>query len=867
MKEMTLRASVAVATLAGVLPAVAAPSYVNDFSRRASSGPIATGAWHELAYGVGQLAHNHRSPDNPSAAYSQPGNMQDTWIKAYLSQETTSGTAEVVAEADGNQYVRFRTPAPGSADICPAMAVLQPFYNSISNGILRISTDLRAPLWWLKGGTGYIRVQPLFRCNLQNPNWSSMVTCANWGLQKPDGKKDTDWDDSRFTHYFGNGSGGGGDAVQYMGSPRLSPTHWHRFVMELNLETGALNGKVYDMGDSHPALNAPNGTCLQTFPGKTVLNKVSATTGPIEGIAVRLSYFAAKEDVATHYPSCDNFVCSWKAPGSDTFEPFYENDFSVRRYRTLSPAGTATHDYVRTVATRSETYTGYAALTSSTTTNQSWLVDSTKGLVSLGGWRRRAGGDDNLAIVKMDGNPMLQISRRTGNGDFACAMQTLGERVTNGKVRLAFDFRTPDQWYYRYASAYGALGPASSYAGETTYYAACTGVGSTAADARFYLYRFQNGTAAADTTKACRADTWYRCFLTVDLDGRTYDSELYEIGANPVAPDWTPAAPALYVLTGLPLRADIQDISTVMLFGYGAGPNTTAAVPHLKHVYFDNVKVWKDWTGSGGTLIYQDTFDACTRTFTAARGRAAGTLHRDDGEDHWILRQEGRGETWITDGENPAFAATSGNDYSLAVQEIGKAVSGRFTCAADIRPPLYWTYSGARSATVRLGGDAYFQGNMGTAGGAERGVSQFALSFGFGDSKGTKSYGAYRTVNFMASRGGRDGTSADLYGTAVVDPSHWYRFVVKGDATAGTYDLDVYDMGATHPTASSPAGGLVQSWTGLGFRHVFTEGLTSLGLATYGNPMITASDPADPGLALYDNLRVSTPQGLVLEVR
>lgn len=847
--------------LTGLTAAADSARYANDFSVRESTGTVQTGDWYELPYVVGQLALNAKT-SGAAAPYGDATKMQDTWVKAWFPNEDPVGTVSVVAGDNGNPHLRFSTDAVWP-EFCPRSLVMQPFYNSISTGVLRVSADLRTPLWWPKGGTGYFRIQPLFRSNLRELDWSTSTTCAQWGFQKVGGHADSSWDGSRFIHYFGNGQGGGADAVEYTG---VTPSHWYRFVMDIDLATGKMTGRVYDQGTAQPAKGSANGSQALTFPEKTVFQNVTATTGPIEGIALRMSTFAAKEDMATHYPSCDNIVCSWKAPGAETFEPFYENDFATRRYRALSPAGTAEHAYARTSAAGESSYEGYASLIAPSPSNLvAQLVDSTAGRpVALGGWRRRSGGDDRMDLVALSGNSgVLQLSRRTASGDFVGAQQTLGETITSGKVRLSFDFRTPDKWYYRLGRAYAALSSKAFYEGSVTACAAIFGIASqNGNDANFYLYRNDGNTESCDTAKTCKKDTWYQGVLTVDLDARTYDAALYEIGDAPVGSTWTPSGGPLYAVSGLLLHPDITEISSLGLFAYGPGP-TGATGP----VCFDNVKVWKDWNGSDGTRIYFEAFSKQTRPFAAGRGLLVDTLHRDDGQDHWIRRQEGRGDVWITPGANPAVAATSAGDYSLAVQSFGTRFTGKFSFRVDIRPPQMWTYS-AHSACVRLGGDIFLQGGMGSAAGADKfGPTAYGLSVGFGDKLGTKSNGAYRNVNLLAFDGNGDGGGTSVYAAAAVETSHWYRFKVKGDVGTGKYKVSVYDMGTAHPEADTPVGTLVATWENLGFRWPLTEGVSSIGLATYGNPAWTANDPEDPGLVLYDNIEIRETDGMAIILR
>ena len=91
---------------------------------------------------------------------------------------------------------------------------------------------------------------------------------------------------------------------------------------------------------------------------------------------------------------------------------------------------------------------------------------------------------------------------------------------------------------------------------------------------------------------------------------------------------------------------------------------------------------------------------------------------------------------------------------------------------------------------------------------------------------------------------------------------------MKYDLEKGTYSVRVYDQGAHPASASTPNGMLYYSASGLKMRvPAEPRGVTSICLNTYGNLYINQADPEDPGLALYDNLKVSSPKGLAILVR
>ena len=250
------------------------------------------------------------------------------------------------------------------------------------------------------------------------------------------------------------------------------------------------------------------------------------------------------------------------------------------------------------------------------------------------------------------------------------------------------------------------------------------------------------------------------------------------------------------------------------------------------------------------------------------RGTLLGTFHNDDGQDHWIRRNNGDGETWITSGDNPCVAACGASTHSYAVQALGSCFRQRkVVVQVDIRPPNQWIWGVARAAQILVGGDNFLNGNRGEK--ADGGFTKhYYGQFGFGNNAGL-SDGYYKGTKLRALDGDLNGGGTVKYSAADVDASHWYRFKTTFDLEACTYDVEVFDQGADHPaSASTPNGAAYAAWKGLKFRRpAGDEGVTSICVNTYGNAPVLPGNPEDEGLALYDNILVKCPGGTLIVVR
>ena len=839
------------------MAAIAAPEYGNDFSTR-SSGGIPADDWYEMPYYVGSLAMDY------SGRNANPYNdvdTQDGWVKAYATlwgakfhcATNSSGTGTM--PGDANQFGRF-TDNSGSK---LSATVIHPINNEFSTGVVRFRFDIRGASSWDSGA--YLRLAPVFKSKLKASSWESGgKTPVQFVVQNQGGADGA---------FLLSGDGNGGVTGFDGGAIRK---HWVRFEMFLDLDANEVCGKLYDLGTDHPTMEA-SGESWMTFARKHFVNNLTEATGPLAGICLIASKVNSGNPMdVSNALCCDNISIAWKAPGGSDYETCYENDFSVRRYRTISPAPTTTGSYAVDNVQTSGTFTAYNVGSSPTASVSGVLRGNVVGVQPIGidNWRRiNQNGGTGAAVVTCpgDGGNVLRFSG--SEGAFGIAAQTLGERITSGKVRFSVDFRTPNKWYQGSYIEGIMIGDEEYYTTAAgSYLCRCEISGNSATT--FYP-RSNNGTTATmDTSVICSPTNWYRAVVTLDVDARKYDCALYDIGiVDSVAANWTPSAAPIYSRTGQSFNKAVSEVASFSLRAYGAG--TTASAK--SHMYFDNIKVWKNVGTAQEKLIYDNDFTRRIRYFDAGIHSkplvAADSFNVDDGVDHWIRRQWGTGEMRVFGGANQCVKADCPQSYSYVLQALGNRYRHGIVCAGvDIRPPQFWTWAEG-AALVNFGDDLYLQGN-----GTNKGTAGFGkhplMTVGFAPNDKSTDGGIVKDVRIYYANGNGDGTATGVKLTGVtVDRTHWYRFDTTADMEAKTWSLKVYDMGAAQPTSGTENGTLVAEAADLGFRNTPVGGISSVGLATFGvSSSLDGLGTADPGPVFYDNITVwKKPIGMRIIIR
>ena len=855
--------------------------YQNDFSTRTSKNPIPDSRWLSMPYVVGSMVKDiSDAAFDYTALWSaeNTGGMQDNWREVQHS-DNRPFTADVAEDGD-NRYLRISTGTSGEG----TTGVAHTFGNSFTDGVLRMSFDFKCLPTWTYSNS-YLRFQPLTRAALKRPDSFGETILFNFGFQR--NTKETE---TRAIYGYYKEDRTTSDSRDSVGTVGASLTigNWYRLSADMDVGEGKISAvRLYDLGTGHPSLGTDPGAPIWCVDDKNdrYTKAVVTADNPVEGFALRIKDISKAADNAR---CVDNIACSWKAPGAAAFESVYENDFSTRRYRTLSPDGSKAFGYTPVERTVISDRFSYVA-------NDTWnksLEDTTPLLpepaaadpqpVGYDGWRRsNKSGKATAAVVKWDvtstggkidaekGGNVLKVCGGSGLGEnnFVYALTPLGETVASGVLSCSVDVKTPSEWAPSSLSRYdigvmlaNAAAYEQGYNGNFAFRCGITGnppSPDTKKSKRFEPYtNTETGWAPEDDT-AYRlvSNTWYRIEMTVDLDNRSAGAsfKLWEIGENSQARSFVPSV-LKFEKTGIPFRNEVDGIGSIGLFASGAGAPTSKKTL----IAFDNIVVTKNVGTADETVVYQNVFSTRTRTFdNVDTGRLVGTINIDDGADHWIRRAAGTGPCCIMDADNPCVAAwADGDSGSYAVHSLGKAVkSGSFR--ADIRPPSFWASRDASSriASAVLGGDRFLQG---CPSGSSAFTTAFsAITFGFTDTTNAKDqFGVCSNVQVYAWNGDGAGSGQRVFPTVshALDTSHWYRFKADFNAAEESWSMKVYDMGVMRPAAEDADGVLVAESANLGFRNPAREGLSALCFNTQGNAPVLANDPTDPGMALYDNV-------------
>ena len=868
--------------------------YENDFSVRTSAKAIPSSAWQQsVPYHVGELYVPYTSY-TAGNVFSDTAKIQDGWAKGYDGDLTKDPDFMVRADAGGNQFAAFINDGEVTDPSKDHNArAIHPFYNSITSGILRMQIDLRAPSSYPNAGNNNIFVGPYYR-KYVNLNWGGTVSnrpgMFGFNLNGGQGVK---------TYiYGGNGSG------TFDGSfgNKVTAGHWYRFVIDFNFDTKKLGGTVYDMGTDVPTF-ASTGTKFQDLPTKGFNTNPSAEAGPAEGICIAdagsVSGRGASEDLQK--ASCvDNIRLSWRASGTDfgANDVFYENDFSLRRGRTIVPGSSATSfTYTPPTGTMEYAYTGF------TVNKYNDVVGATNCVLTapivgrkngqkvaqpygLDGWRRmNCDGLSDFSIVNPSGNGGNRLMVSGPNATFGIVSQPIGDTITTGDVKLSFDFRPPSNWYHSSRLLYAMLaGDDYLNSGDdntqSTCYAARLGVNATSQTAMTFASRaagdFHYGNAATGLH-------YYRGIMTVHLDAnpRTVDLAIYDMGTSSrdgsyeVPTDQQP----VYERSGETIynNASFKNITCVAFYVSGVAGREGGKFTGDNVAFLDNIKVWKkassvtDWT----KVYYNDFTTRVRYQLPAPYPFLVPDIGRF-GVDGWVKRHNALNPLLITPDENPALYGnavsysssrlTSDGSYTWAMQQLGTSVrKGKVTMQVDMRPPRTWTEKNY-VASVVLGNDLYYQGVQQESH-PNYFLKEYQVRFGFAQSGTTaNTNGRYPTTKLFYRP-----SSGNTLLNASVDPTHWYRFVVESDVTSGKYDLAVYDLGTAHPTfaTATPAATLAEV-KDIGYCNALEagEGLSTLGVTVQGVREERPWETDDPGLVLIDNIRITRcPPGMALFLR
>lgn len=864
--------------------------YSNDFTTR-SSGPVPSGRWMETAYVAGPMSACLASAAITDASpYVGAGAYQDGWAP---KSGWSSGSVEFSVVDDGGNMCAV---ANGTVDsfVDSSSVVLQPFANEFTTGTLRIAADIRTPpqsASFNPSGNAFAMVAPVYRAALGVTSVSFPIPLRFGPGSMSSGGE---WNLRALTRGKASAGGSGANFGQYDTRNAIQAGGWVRYEAVLNLDAGTYTATFASLGTAHPTTETLPGEAFdfRTYePGgggsaaPTTLyfdSAMTEATGGIAGLAFHV--LGLKRSAASAAPMFDN-VRVWH-----NGELVYGNDFSLRRYRSLVPAGTTAGAYAVSPATNAVASAMYGH---GSWTNDYGVSETTAGLLvpesgtanapceGWDGWRRRAGGA-GFSLLNPNKNggygwnnkTVLRVTKKNTLGVLSVP---LGTTVTSGKVRLYFDLmpgRKSVLGDYNEAFAMCFLSGngmgVAPYTGSTS--RDTIWKGSAVCGAGYYV----NGSAGqelnpgnvvygAGTLKANYSPTtsammcnWHRYVVTADLDARSYQFAAYRYG--------TTGQPAEYDISALePLAASSSlafmtdapaSIDSLFIASQGHGAYNTGTLysgtdlMYGKFPLFDNIRVCLvNADGSDGLELFRCDFDGGVRQTVRTAAALDSGVDRT-GSDRWIERGAPYGSIAVLRDASDGTVVLSGmNDGpGFAVQPFGATTKNATsaTFAADVRPPSCWSVSGGY-ALVEVGGDEYFQGVSSPAG-AWR-VTAPRLSFGFADNGSGLSFGRSAAVKIAA------GTQAGLaLSAAAVDTTHWYRFRVRTRPAQGSCDVDVFDQGSAKPSAADADGALVAAFANVALPAFGANGMTTFGLGGSGISATLGGGLDDPTVALVDNL-------------
>ena len=111
------------------------------------------------------------------------------------------------------------------------------------------------------------------------------------------------------------------------------------------------------------------------------------------------------------------------------------------------------------------------------------------------------------------------------------------------------------------------------------------------------------------------------------------------------------------------------------------------------------------------------------------------------------------------------------------------------------------------------------------------------------------------------------GSRVRLAPTTPIDTSHWYRFIVRIDPDAQTYQVRVYDKGTAHPDVGGERGALVAQSGDIKFCGAKGEGASSVDFYVCGAGKTVGETGLDSMQAAIDNIEVRLDMGMIILIQ
>lgn len=872
--------------------------YLNDFSERMSNRPLPIhGCWQEARpYGTvtAPLCNGRCDKFTNKDFYWSYYNTAslDGWFTPYWSTSSTTLEPTVYFPPDGDPCLIFR----GDATDTRQGHVLQSLHNVFTSGVLRVQFDFRIPESW-RMAKSKLEVFPVYDAYMDIMAWHQSKT---WETVAPGGfGVRTATSDAKKIYSYPNLLKSGGAESIYSAN-LTGGTKWIRLVCDVDLDSEQLSGTVHDLGNNHPTLETETPSAVKVFDGGAFRVSRTAQTGGVSGIGIySWARVAADEsDGDGDKVLLDNLAISWKAPGTSAFKPVYENDFSTRRWCTLSGPTSASEIYPQPTETVSavsdeirNAYPYSEEQSLSETAVMPSLVQETRTTKrqpeGFDGWVRLAPDADCnglCAVSSWDLDARSYNAKRFldfgGNDYHTLAAQTLGERFASGKIRMVADAAIPFHagnctTPVDYRRVFIGLGNSALYRAAAddveTNLAVVAGIasydpGNGMPKERPYVVGDAGMVAGNDDVDNGR---WYRYEVVADLDAQTYDFSVWLIGTSNVDQNDELAGEPVFTRTGVPFAHPVSEISTFVVHGWGLGDKNHVNCQYRAKI--DNIQVWKE-TGGEQSRLYLNIFSVRKRAIDVPHAATvlAHQYDREDGVDHW-LRQSG------VDDANRYLEATIRGDSGNQFLAIGRTEPGstgmryvqpldavygadKMTICVDMRPPqVFADIHGF--AMVGLGDVRH--GDV--ASGADADVGAAAL-FGFCDFSGAQPPRGSSVCAFARGNDGQGGVTNYAW-SAGLENDHWYRFKATLRFGDCAYDLKIFDMGETCPMPESAVGALVATMPGVRFVDQDASGVSALSISASGVGSTYGETGDDPVCVLLDNIEITQDKGLVFVIR
>lgn len=883
--------------------------YQNDFSMRTSANSIPRGTWLTKHYAYpAPLCYSYGTSSSftPSAPYSNLERVQDGWFRIVGNPENSSKINFWTRLPEGgvNPVAAISNQSDQRAQDQVAM-VVHPLANEFSNGVLRVSVDMRPPDEWKNAA--YFRLMPVFRDKLSAASTSYAPYALAFGLQNQGSKAEP------LLNISVVGSNGSWDNPATKSNTATNGPvevgHWYRLVAELNLDKSTYCFWAYDMGTNQPELTTP--TPSRPFGnyfvsgydpisglthGDKYLYRSVALNGPVCGLALRMenaanySISTDKTLVINNAPQVDNLSVGWKAPGEDGFASCYENDFAIRRYRTLS-GGTAAFDCANALTVPEADVFSYGVSVAKGASNdelvkpvlcRAMVSDATEpgrdGWVMTG--KSLSSGFYNAIVSTGEsGGRVLAFVKASADKEaspYVKLAHAVGRKIGSGTVLAVCDIKTPSKWAGSSRSATLCLGADGLAQNDSTdSLGARCGIGGLSADAsgiNCYPYVYEAETKTKQDVPLA-SNTWYRVAVKVNLDAKTYDYAIYEMGQT--APSADAELPSVPTASYSGMTYKKSSVSQFAVWAYSFGKSYNPALA------FDNIRISTIANGETN-LVYSNTFTTRTRygvSTVEEEGLLGDELNENvGGLDGWLRR--GANDKGIYGGrfavrnvgDDPAVTFNDEFDIAYAQHDLGRAVKhGTLTFRVDMRPPQRSTSHSSMIGRMMVGGDEFAQGEVGTYAGANgvtlRSFTE-AMAGYFGFVRGTAAADAlgYFTEFSLAAN---DGETKYVENGTIKDEArnNWYRFVAVFDLDARTWGLTVYNQGTSRPTLDAKNGDLVGALDGLSFKYADPMGLSAFAITAGGSAGSKSLEGDSMGL-LIDNVQVTRdPPGTAIILR